>query len=251
MPQERKPDYDSSDKVDLNESKKIMNILNTDNWEDENIDEKEEEIEPWENKNNPPWKNFLLFFADILLNAAIIITIVFTIRHFLVTPFQVSGESMLDTLHDKEYIIVNKLDYRFNEPERGDPIVFVPPTHSDQYYVKRIIGIPGDTIIIENGKVKIQNAEDPAGHYLDEPYLNKNNQGNTFLPNSSMNETFQVPEGYYFVLGDNRENSTDSRRWRDPYTNEPIPYISKEKISGKVWVVLWPLNEIRRIAPFF
>lgn len=248
MSQEKQPNYESSEKLNLNESKKNISIL-SENWDK---DEEEESVgmEPWENVNNPPWKNFLLFFADILLNAAIIITIVFTIRYFLVSPFQVSGSSMLETLHDKEYIIVNKLGYRLGEPERGDPIVFLPPNHKKEYYVKRIIGIPGDTVVIENGKVKIKNAEDPEGHFVDESYLAEKFAGKTYLPTDMMNETFTVPENHYFVLGDNRTGSSDSRYWRDAYTNEPTPYVDKEMISGKVWVVLWPLNKIRMIDTF-
>lgn len=250
MSQEKQPNYDQeTEKIDLNESKKVKSDtdLILDNWKEEEKEEKE----PWENKNNPAWKNFLLFFADILLNAAIIITIVFTIRYFLVSPFQVSGSSMLETLHDKEYIIVNKLNYYFNEPERGDPIVFLPPNHKKDYYVKRIIGIPGDTVVIENGKVKIQNDEDPDGHYVDESYLDKRFIGKTYLPTDMMDETFTVPDGKYFVLGDNRTGSSDSRYWRDAYTNEPTPYVDEEMISGKVWVVLWPMNEIRFIDDFW
>ena len=199
----------------------------------------------------PLGKIFYFFFADIILNAAIIITIVFTIRYFLISPFQVSGNSMLDTLHDREYIIVNKLNYRFNEPERGDPIVFLPPNHKKDYYVKRIIGIPGDTVVIENGKVKLITPEDPEGHYVDESYLSERFNGKTYLPTDIMNETFTVPEDKYFVLGDNRTGSSDSRYWRDAYTNEPTPFVEKDMISGKVWTVLWPLNKIRIIDDFW
>lgn len=249
MPQDKKPDYgDEIEKINLNETKKANSDLDsaiiTEDWNDE-------EKEIWENENNPPWKNFLLFVADIILNAAIIITIVFTIRYFLISPFQVSGNSMLDTLHDKEYIIVNKLNYHFNEAERGDPVVFLPPNHKKDYYVKRIIGIPGDTVIIENGKVRIENSENPDGYDVDEYYLSDQFQEKTFLPADIMNQTFTVPEDKYFVLGDNRTGSSDSRYWRDAYTNEPTPFVEKDMISGKVWVVLWPLNQIRFIDDFW
>jgi len=248
MSQEKTPEYDQeTEKIDLTQSKK-------NNFEENLIPENfnsEEEKEPWENEKNPAWKNLLLFIADILLNAAIIITIVFTIRYFLISPFQVSGSSMLDTLHDKEYIIVNKLNYHLNEPERGDPIVFLPPNHKMDYYVKRIIGLPEDTVIIENGQVKIKNKANPDGFTLEEDYLSDRFEGKTYLPTESMNETFTVPENKYFVLGDNRTGSSDSRYWRDAYTNKPTPYVDEEMISGKVWVVLWPLNKIRFISDFW
>lgn len=247
MPQEKQPHYNTeeSDKIDLNEIKKLQP------QGEEIVNEEIEEKEIWENENNPPWKNFLLFIADILLNAVIIIAIVFTIRYFLISPFQVSGSSMLETLHDKEYIIVNKLNYHFNEPERGDPIVFLPPNHKKDYYVKRIIGIPGDTVVIENGKVKLKTPENPEGDYIKEDYLDERFMGKTYLPADIMNKTFTVPDDEYFVLGDNRTGSSDSRYWRDAYTNQPTPYVKKEMISGKVWLVLWPFNQIRVVDDFW
>lgn len=246
MNQEQKPDYNPENQVfSLQTEENEIKSFKT-----EEIGEKIE-LEPWENKANSIWKNFFLFVADILINAAIIITIVFTIRYFLVSPFQVSGTSMLETLHDKEYIIVNKLAYRLDKPQRGDPVVFLPPNHKKDYYVKRIIGIPGDTVIIENGIVKIKNAENPEGYVVTEDYLDSRFQGKTYLPTDIMYQTFTVPDGKYFVLGDNRTGSSDSRYWRDAFTNEPTPFIDKSMISGKVWVVLWPIGNVREIANFW
>lgn len=248
MSQEKQPHYnEQTEKIDLN-------IAKTDQTISSNIEEEieeEEEQAPWENENNPAWKNFLLFIADIVLNAVIIIAIVFTIRYFFVSPFQVSGSSMLDNLHNGEYIIVNKLYYRFQEPDRGEVIVFLPPNHKKEYYVKRIIGIPGDTVSIKNGKVFISNQINPDGFEVNEDYLSKRFLGKTYLPADIMNKTFTVPEDKYFVLGDNRTGSSDSRYWRDTYTNETTPYVDKDMVSGKVWVVLWPLNQIRQIEHFW
>ena len=249
MENNEKTHSDNSEKIDLNDTKINPDTPSAEKTNFENKDT--EELEAWENSKNPTWKNFLLFVADVLLNAAIIIVIVFTIRYFFVSPFQVSGSSMLDNLHNREYIIINKLYYRFTKPQRGDIIVFLPPNHRKDYYVKRIIGIPGDTVIFENGKVKIENKENPEGYFVDESYLSKKFIGKTYLPTDIMNKTFAIPEDKYFVLGDNRTGSSDSRYWRDAYTNESTPYVEKDMVSGKVWVVLWPINQIRQIHDFW
>src|SRR3989344_1761956 len=102
-------------------------------------------------------KHGLLFHLfDVLINIAVIVAIVGGIRTFLVSPFQVEGSSMVDTLEDKQYIIINKLAYLIGEPERGDVVVFRPPTDHDKYYVKRVIGLPGDEVIIRDGFVYLR-----------------------------------------------------------------------------------------------
>jgi signal peptidase I len=95
-------------------------------------------------------------FLDVLLNIVIIVAIVGLIRTFLVSPFQVEGDSMVDTLEDGEYIIINKLTYYIGQPQRGDVVVFRPPNDHSKHYVKRIIGVPGDEISIRNGFVYIK-----------------------------------------------------------------------------------------------
>lgn len=195
-----------------------------------------------------PQKQHGLWFHlfDVLLNIVIILAVVGVIRTFLVSPFQVEGNSMLSTLEHKEYIIINKLVYRLGSPERGDVVVFRPPNDPKRPYVKRVIGLPGDRVVIEGGFVYIQ----PEGGKLtaiDETYLNSKNAGHTYqAPPSSGNTdrvSYTVPEGRYFLLGDNRQGSLDSRSFRSE-TGEPIPYVEEDSILGKVWVVALPVSKI-------
>ncbi len=114
-----------------------------------------------------------------------------------------------------------------------------------EYFVKRIIGIPGDTLKIENGRVYLKKSDQEHFELLEETYLNEENRNHTYLgPNARSNE-FLVPEGQYFVLGDNRNHSNDSRSWFAPLQQIPTPYVPEGNISGKVLVVLWPLPSLR------
>lgn len=209
------------------------------------------------------------FILDIALNLLIVFGLVFIIQSFIASPFKVYGPSMCDTLNNiknecqqgyGEYIIVNKLIYldifgwSLSEPQRGDIIVFHPPHSEEQFYIKRIIGVPGDTIKLIDGDVYIFNKDFPTGYDIPEPYLNEENKGATY-PSTNRITTFDVPEGGYFVMGDNRNSSTDSRScFRDAFQggcrgNEEY-FLPKENIEGKAWVVLWPFNHIRVIQEF-
>lgn len=116
------------------------------------------------------------------------------------------------------------------------------------YFVKRVIGIPGDTIQIENGKVYLKKKGEDSFSELNETYLNEVNQFNTYFRSQDKPLTqLEVPEGQYFVLGDNRTHSSDSRHWFSPIDNEHTPFVSYENISGRVMVVLWPLEDLRLI----
>lgn len=194
----------------------------------------------------------LFHLFDVVLNIVIIVGVVAVIRTFLVSPFQVEGSSMVSTLEHKEYIIINKLAYHLGSPERGDVVVFHPPTTPEKPYVKRVIGMPRDTVVIQDGYVFVQeNSEGPLVQ-LNEPYLNTSNMGRTYQsPPSSGNESrieYTVPEGYYFVLGDNRQGSLDSRSFRDQ-DGEPIPYVKEDAMMGKVWVVALPISKIHALEP--
>ncbi|MBI2638447.1 signal peptidase I [Candidatus Peregrinibacteria bacterium] len=211
----------------------------------------------------------LYFLGDLFLNIVVIVFLVYTVRTYLISPFQVFGPSMCNTLneiHDKcqdsfgEYLIVNKAIYypffgdrRYRTPERGDIIVFRPPHNAQDFYIKRIIALPGEKVKLQNGKVYIYNKEHQSGWELPEEYLSKENKNQTFPMNAQRVMTFEVPEGRYFVMGDNRRKSTDSRTcFRGPgdrECNDDINhFLPIERIEGKASVVLWPFNKIRILS---
>ncbi len=207
-------------------------------------------------------KNIAFFLVDILANAIFITSIVFLIKTYIVAPFEVYGPSMCDTLNyydssckqgPGEYILVNKLSYHklpFRDdykPERGDIVIFKEPINKKDYYIKRIIGLPGDTVIIEDGFVYIKNKDLQTAILLDETsYLNDLNFGNTKYFRDDLKE-FVVPEGGYFVLGDNRTASSDSRRLFSDInqTDKSKAFITEDIIIGKAWLAIWPLKNIR------
>lgn len=185
----------------------------------------------------------LQFVIDVLVNSVVIIIVFYIVQQFLAAPFQVIGNSMINTLHDREYIVVSKIEYLMHPPERGDIVVFKPPSNGKDYYVKRIIGLPGDTIGLVKGKVFVN------GKQIDESYLYENASTCVVARMSSCpndNKAYVVPEGMYFVLGDNREGSSDSRSWRDSENGE-LPFVPREEIAGKARFVILPLTSIRAI----
>ena len=141
---------------------------------------------------------------------------------------------METTLHDGELILTNKINYRFNQPQRGDVITFKSKQDPRKDFIKRIIGLPGEKVEIGDNTVKIYNKDYPNGFYLDEVYLNKDNKTE---PKSyfTQDKAIEIPPGEYMVMGDNRENSFDSRDWGT---------LSKDNIIGKAWFVYWPLERM-------
>lgn len=208
------------------------------------------------------------FVLDLFLNIAVIVILVYTVRTFIISPFQVYGPSMCDTLNNiedrcqdgfGEYLIVNKtiyypfFGYRFSTPQRGDIIVFRPPHNTKDFYIKRVIGLPGEKVTIQNGKVYVTNKEHQSGFQLPEEYLNDENTGRTYMVPQKNVGIFDVPEGQYFVLGDNRDKSTDSRTCfrsvGDPDCNQKINhFLPINRIEGKAWIVLWPFTHIRALS---
>lgn len=194
----------------------------------------------------------LFHIFDVVLNIVIILAIVGVIRTFLVSPFQVEGNSMVSTLQHKEYIIINKLAYHIGEPERGDVVVFRPPTDPSKHYVKRVIGVPGDTVTVRDGKVFLipGNTNNASEIELPEDYLNDRNNGKTYKhPPSSGNMqevSYQVEPGGFFLMGDNRQGSLDSRSFMDA-DNSPIPFVPSDDIKGKVWFVALPITKLHAL----
>ena len=165
--------------------------------------------------------------AEIVRFSIIAILIVIPIRMFIAQPFIVSGASMDDTFHTGEYLIVDQVTYYFEKPNRGDVVIFRYPNDPSKFFIKRVIGLPGDTIIIEGSTVTIKNSEQPEGFVLDEPYIK------SMLGGNSLNETLEDRE--YFVMGDNRDQSSDSRTWG---------VLQEERIIGRALFRLFPPDEI-------
>jgi signal peptidase I len=164
------------------------------------------------------------FFTELLKFAALAAIIVFPVRFFVAQPFVVSGASMNPTFANGQYLIVDELTYHFASPQRGDVIVFRYPKDPTQFFIKRIIGLPGETVQIKNGQVYIQKDNgDPQP--LNEPYVV--NQGN------GQDMTRALGPDEYFVMGDNRPESSDSRTWG---------ILPRNEIIGHVFLRLLPIN---------
>ena len=191
-------------------------------------------------------RDILEFVADVALNTLIIIFVIILIRFVVVSPFEINGSSMKPNLDNKEYILVNKLTYRFDEPQRGDIIVLVPPQNPATFYVKRIIGLPGEKVEFSGCDVIIHNEEMPTGVKLDESKYLGEEPPCTRLP-SGNNKTVKIPENHYFVMGDNRNSSNDSRSWiEDPGMQRfnKSGALHRQNIIGKVWLRLFPVKNL-------
>lgn len=146
------------------------------------------------------------FIKDILKFTLLSLVVVIPIRVFIAQPFLVSGSSMVPTFQDGEYLIIDEISYYLTKPARGEVVVFKYPYDRSKYFIKRIIGLPNETVDIDYGKVTIRNTEHPEGFALDESYITDKNWGNR-----QMSITLSSEE--YFVMGDNRNASSDSREW--------------------------------------
>lgn len=150
--------------------------------------------------------------------------VAFVMRFFIFQPFVVEGQSMEPNFHNNEYLLVQKLSYRLNNPQRGDVIIFQAPTNLQSDYIKRVIALPGETVKIVNNKIYVN------GTQITEDYLPKNDL--TLInqdPNLELEQTMGANQ--YFVLGDNREHSSDSREFG---------VVDKSLIIGKVFVTVYP-----------
>jgi len=152
---------------------------------------------------------------------------------FLFQPHQVRGSSMYPNLHDADYLLTDKISYRLSQPKRDDVIIFVAPKNEEYDYIKRVIGLPGESVsITEDYRVKVNN------EILSEPYLPSDFKtfGGTFL---EAGKTVNVPQDEYFVLGDNRNHSSDSREWG---------FVPRKNIIGKAWFRYWPVSQMGLIS---
>jgi signal peptidase I len=161
-----------------------------------------------------------------IIETIVLTILMFLVIHTAVQNFNVDGMSMEPTLHNGELILVDKWSYLFHAPSRGDVIVFVAPPSPSEDFVKRIVAVPGDTITIHNTTVIVD------GTALNETYVAPQNQGNPYAFKSINNMV--VPPNHFFVMGDNRANSYDSRAWG---------FVPKANIIGRAALVYWPLGE--------
>lgn len=174
---------------------------------------------------NPKLASAASVIWEIVKVVAISLLIVLPIRYFLVQPFYVKGSSMEPNFHDYEYLIIDELTYRFNEPQRGQVVVMRDPLDHSKYFIKRIVGLPGDTVLVEDGDVYIN------GDVLDETaYLAST--VDTFASNEHAEVT--LSDHQYYVMGDNRPASFDSRRFGA---------IDQSEFVGRVWVRAWPFTK--------
>jgi len=174
-----------------------------------------------EQKKERQEKSLVLEVLQFLLIAAFI---VLPVRLFVAQPFVVNGASMEPTFDTGQYLIVDQLSYRFESPKRGDVIVFKYPYDTSKYFIKRIVGLPGETVSIANGIVTIKNNTHPEGFSLSEPYAEESHDA---LDSITLNDQ------QYFVMGDNRTGSFDSRSWGP---------LDKKYIDGRPFVRLFPLQ---------
>ncbi len=176
---------------------------------------------------------FILELVKIVVLAGVTI---FLVRNFLFKPFYVKGASMEPNFQEKEYLIIDELSYRLRDPARGDVIVFRPPENPQEYFLKRIIGLPGEHVKVAEGRVIIYNEDHPEGVVLNESYLPPN-----LLTFGESNKILASDE--FFLLGDNRPNSFDSRRFGS---------IQRDAIVGRAWLRGWPFDRAQVFrAPTF
>ncbi len=169
---------------------------------------------------------FLLELIKVSILAGITIGLV---RYYLFKPFYVKGASMEPNFYEKEYLIIDELSYRFHEPKRGDVIVFKYPENPKEYFLKRIIGLPGERVKISEGRVIVYNDAHPEGFEIKESYLPSD------LLTAGDKITALGPHEYY-VLGDNRQNSHDSRRFGP---------VDRSLVVGRAWFRGWPFSRIQ------
>lgn len=200
-----------------------------DNKEFKDENSNAEELNNLKVENNPA-KDFFYFVLDLLKTGIIVFVIAFCLRYFAIQPFIVDGESMLPHYVNNEYLLAEKISYIAGSPKRGDVIVFRYPQNPSVSYIKRIIGLPGDTVEIKDNDVIITNSNHPQGTKIDEQYLGDGTLTLTTEPNFKV----EVPDNKYFVMGDNRQHSSDSREWG---------LLPKENIIGHSWLTILPFNK--------
>ena len=185
------------------------------------------------NKEKKKWdkKSVIKEVRDYVFLIILAFVLAFLMNKFVYANAEVPTGSMIPVVQPNDRLIVNRLAYLFEEPKRGDIVMFAFPDDEKDNYLKRIIGLPGEKVEIKNGLVYINDSEKP----LDEPYINDPPNGN-YGP-------YNVPEGCYFMLGDNRDESKDARFWNNTY-------VKKEKMVGRAWLKYYPNIAILHSAEY-
>lgn len=193
----------------------------------------EQEKEPIVEKEEMPrslLRAALDYLGELIRVVVISLAIILPVRYFLVQPFYVKGASMEPSFYDREYLVIDELSYRLRDPERGEIIVFRYPNDPRQFFIKRVIGLPGETVQFDNGKIIIKNAEHPKGFALQEQYLDP-----ALLTTGG--QEVALGRDKYYLLGDNRTSSLDSRYFGA---------LTRSYIIGRVWIRGWPLDRVTK-----
>ncbi|MBN2197989.1 signal peptidase I [Candidatus Wolfebacteria bacterium] len=176
-------------------------------------------------------KSFFYSLWEVLEIVLIAVITVFIVRNFLIQPFLVDGTSMEPNFSSGDYLLIDEISYRFREPRRGEVIVFHYPGNESTYYIKRIIGLPNEKLIMNEGKITVFNEEYPEGFVINENYLP------SYIETSG-DRDFVLDDDEYFVMGDNRKYSFDSRSWGN---------LQEKEIVGLARLRLWPFNKAMAI----
>ena len=184
-----------------------------------------------ESRFGPMWASVILFFIEIVQIIIVSLLIIWPVRTYLIKPFVVRGASMEPNFYDREYLIIDELSYQFFEPIRGQIVVFRYPRDETQFFIKRVVGLPGETVEVSDGHLTIYNKEFPVGFVLEEPYIgSEQTLGKVHR---------ELNDDEYFVMGDNRGYSLDSRSFGP---------IVREEMIGRVWFRGFPFNRIGSFA---
>lgn len=193
-------------------------------------------VHEWISRKNrstlTPQSGVKLFIIELFKMSVFTVVTIFIVRTFLFKPFYVRGASMETNFFDSEYLIIDEVSYRLHQPKRGDVIVFRYPNDPSEYFLKRVIGLPGETVTIRNGQVIVTSKDFPNGIVLSEAYLRPGLR-------TPGDVSAAVKTGQYFVMGDNRPASWDSRGFGS---------IDKSAIVGRVWVRGWPFDRAQAFS---
>ncbi len=184
----------------------------------------ENEVTEFKEKIEKTTKTGAQSFWEVLRFAILAVAIVIPIRIFIAQPFIVSGSSMVPTFLDKQYLIVDEISYHLGDPKRFDVVIFRYPKDPKKFFIKRIIGLPNETVDVKGKQLTITNKENPDGLEFEQPYVK--NQG-------GVDGQFKLGDNEYFVLGDNRGASSDSRYWGA---------VDRKLLMGRAFLRLFPLK---------